>query len=145
MARVAQWLGALGLLSGLAGWIYIVNEVHHTNAEVQRQLAELKRDLGDAASRPVLTQPTACQLAQQHLLIHGYNGGSPNYLNAFSCPGKLTVAGEEATLEAYTFSPSENDPPLHAWVCLHHGSAWYVEAVQATACTPGAAGHAPAK
>jgi hypothetical protein len=111
------------------------------NIRVDERVAELDRKLAGPAAEVVLSQPTACGLAERHLLSQGFESVSNTSIDEIRCDGALSASGTSAELHDLEFKAG-SDRRVRASVCFRRGARWSVDRIAVSGCT--AAPAAPA-
>jgi hypothetical protein len=109
--------------------------------QVDARLEALDRELGTKPDQPVLSQPTACGLAERFLLQNGYGEHSETSIEGLRCDGALAQTATTAVLGALEFDAG--DQKIRANACFSRGARWSVTAIQERACSEQAAPPAP--
>jgi hypothetical protein len=109
----------------------------HAQMQVDARLEALERELGTRPDQPVLTQPTACALAERFLLQHGYGKHSETAIEHLRCDGALEQTAQSAELGALEFDAGDQKVRAHA--CFSRGARWSVTAIQEPKCSQPAA------
>jgi hypothetical protein len=105
----------------------------HAQMQVDARLEALERELGTEPDQPMLSQPTACKLAERFLLQNGYGEHSETSIERLRCDGALTQTASSAALEALEFEAG--DGKVRANACFSRGARWSVTAVQERNCS----------
>lgn len=101
------------------GWV-IVREIERAD-----RIEELEGHTLAAAQAEVLQLATACELAELRLLRDGLEGHTGGSFEAFECPGRLTLSGDRATLDDFSFSQTDAGR-ASLRVCFTRGNRWTV-------------------
>jgi hypothetical protein len=117
-ATIGLILGVVGVLMG-AGLITvgIIEGIKRDD-----RLAAISQQLGDSASKQELAHRTACLLAERRLLQGGFRDDKS--VDEFECDGKLTVDGDQASLDGIRFE--RGGDLLTVTACLERGKRWAV-------------------
>jgi len=104
-------------------------------AEIQldARVEQLERELGTKPDQPVLSQPTACALAERFLLQNGYGKNSGTSIENLRCDGALEQNATSAELKSLEFKAG--DEKVRANACFARGTRWSVSAVQELGCS----------
>jgi hypothetical protein len=105
----------------------------HAQRQVDARLEALERELGTRPDQPVLTQPTACALAERFLLQNGYAKQSETSIEFLRCDGALEQTAQSAELRGLEFEAG--DQKVRANACLSRGARWSVTAIQERNCS----------
>lgn len=110
------------------GWV-IVREI-----ERAERIEELEAHVAAPSQAQVLQVATACELAELRLLRDGLEGHTGGSFDGFECAGRLTVTGDRATLEDFTFNQTDaGRTSLRA--CFTRGTRWALSGFRkAAAC-----------
>jgi hypothetical protein len=82
---------------------------------------------------PALSQTTACQVAELHLLNTGFEDEtSTDLFTGFDCAGKLELQDDNARLPDLRFRPSSSAAPISVTACFKRGNRWFVSELQRT-------------
>lgn len=139
-------LGIVLALTQIAVFAAAIAFAIYAQSQVNARLEVLERELGNQPEQAVLTQPTACGLAERYLLQNGYDEHSELGIEDLRCDGALEQTASSAELKALEFEAGGKR--VRASVCFARGARWSVSAVQARGCSeagtpPAAAGSAP--
>lgn len=122
-------LGSVQIVVFAAAMIWAVVE----NIRVDERVAELDQKLAGPSAQLVLTQPTACGLAERYLLSHGFESVSNTFIEDIRCDGALHVDGARAELRDVEFKA--DDRHIRASACLSRGARWSVDRIVPSGCT----------
>lgn len=110
------------------GWV-IVSEIKRAE-----RIEELEGRVSAPSQLEVLQVATACELAELRLLRDGLEGHTGSGFDGFECAGRLTVTGERASLDAFTFNQTDAGR-ASLRVCFSRGTKWAVTGFRkAAAC-----------
>jgi len=101
------------------GWV-IVREIERAD-----RIEELEVHTSAPAQAQVLQVATACELAELRLLRDGLEGNTGGSFEGFECAGRLTVSGDRATLDDFTFSQTDAGR-ASLRVCFTRGNRWAI-------------------
>jgi hypothetical protein len=116
----------LVLFAALMTWAVIQNIL------VDQRVSELDQQLLTPSAAAVLSQPTACLLAERQLLSHGFENVSNTFIEDIRCDGALTTT--ETTAELHDLEFSASDRRIRASVCLRRGARWSVDRIAVGGC-----------
>jgi hypothetical protein len=108
------------------GWV-IVREI-----ERSERIEELEGRTAASAVAQNLSVATACELAELRLLRDGLEGRTGTGFDGFECAGRLSVAGDRATLDDFGFNQTDAGR-VSLRVCLSFGTRWTVSGFRKTA------------
>jgi hypothetical protein len=109
----------------------------HAERQVDARLETLERELGTKPEQPMLSQPTACGLAERFLLQNGHGEHSGTSIERLRCDGALTQTAGTAALAALEFEAGTEK--VRANACFSRGARWSVTAIQERSCSEPAA------
>jgi hypothetical protein len=110
------------------GWV-IVREI-----ERAERIEELESLVTAPSRAEVLQVATACELAELRLLRDGLEGHTGGSFDGFECAGRLTVTGDRATLDDFTFNQTDAGR-ASLRVCFARGTRWALSGFRkAAAC-----------
>jgi hypothetical protein len=81
----------------------------------------------------VLTQPTACALAERHLLSNGFESTGNTLIADLRCDGALQASGTTAELLDLEFKAGDHH--VRASVCFRRGVRWSVDRIAVGGCS----------
>ncbi len=108
------------------GWV-IVREL-----ERAERVKELEAHTSAPSSAEVLQVATACELAELRLLRDGLEGHTGGSFDGFECAGRLSVSGDRASLDAFSFNQTDAGRTALR-VCFTRGTKWAVSGFRKTA------------
>lgn len=117
-ATLGLVLGLLGVLCGASFIAFTVVRGLQRDSEI----AEIEQRLSGRLEQPALAHDQACLLAKRSLLLGEYHNS--DNVDLFDCDGKLTVQGEQATLDDVRFRLSSTRHTVR--VCFERGARWRV-------------------
>jgi len=123
-----------GLLC-VGSWIWLVTDIRADNARVEARKTELAKQIAAHADGPVLDHPFACALAEQYVLINGYDGATnTGQFRDVDCAGAVTVLNGRAEMPDFKFRVSSSGSQKVATICFKLGARWFVQEARATGC-----------
>jgi hypothetical protein len=126
-ARLGLIFAVIGALLFVGFWAWLITDMEKDRVRASTRKAELTRLIASRDKLDVLTEQTACQLAELHVLNEGFEGDeSTNYFVGFDCAGRLALDGERAKLPDFRFRTSSTRPVTSVTVCFKRGSRWLV-------------------
>jgi len=106
----------------------------YADMQVKERVEQLNRELGQKPEQLVLTQGTACALAERHLLTEGFGKVSAISIEDFRCDGALEQAsGGGAELKTLEFKAGSDK--VRASACFSRGARWSVDSIQERGCS----------
>jgi hypothetical protein len=108
------------------GWV-IVREI-----ERSERIEELEVSTAASGVSQSLSAATACELAELRLLRDGLEGHTGGGFEDFECAGRLSVAGDRATLDDFGFNQTDAGR-VSLRVCLSFGTRWTVSGFRKSA------------
>lgn len=123
-STLAMVFGGVNIAAFLGFAVLVANEMQ----TLSQRKSELHAALGEATDAAVLSQQTACQLAELRLLEDGWDkhSGNATLVETFECAGRLEQSADRAVLHGLTFRfASERRFTLDA--CLRRGQRWRLD------------------
>lgn len=105
----------------------------YSQIQIDARLEQIDRELGTKPEQPVLSQPTACALAERHLLQNGYGSHSEVSIERLRCDGALEQTATSAELKSLEFKAGDEN--VRASVCFTRGARWSVTGIQERGCS----------
>ncbi|MEI9940498.1 MAG: hypothetical protein WDO69_25060 [Pseudomonadota bacterium] len=116
-------------------WIWIAVDVRADNARVEARKNELSKQIAAHPEGAALDHPFACALAEQYVLINGYDGSTnTGQFRDVDCAGAVTVRNGRAEMPDFKFRVSSSDGQKSATICFKLGARWFVQEARATGC-----------
>jgi len=126
------------VLTGLlcvGSWVWMVTDIRADNARVDARKTVLSKQIAAHPEGPTLDHPFACALAEQYVLINGYDGSTnTGQFRDVDCAGTVTVANGRAEMPDFKFRVSSNGAQKTATICFKLGARWFVQEARATGC-----------
>ena len=119
----------------VACWVWLVTDLRADYARLATRKAELAGQIAAHTPHEVLDHPYACALAEQYLLVNGFNGSTnTGAFRDLDCAGAVTIANDRAEMPDYKFRASSNATQQTLTLCFKRGERWFVESARATGC-----------
>ena len=135
-AKVAFVIDIVSFVGGIVFVVWAIVSDNRAQDRAAARIGALEAQTNAASQRPSLDSPTACALAELHALRNGYSGEKGYNLGDFQCVGKVTVAGERASLGAFSFKKDTGDDRYQVTACFTLGTKWYVKELTTAAACP---------
>lgn len=135
-ATAALGLALISIASGTLFIAWALVRADSMEKAAAARIADLDKQSAAGAQAPLLTQPTACALAESYMLANSYEGNSGYNFTRFECNGRLAASGDSAQLDDFRFGDqNSSDKRYDTRVCFKHGAKWFVSAVGQASCS----------
>jgi len=116
-------------------WVWLVTDIRADNARVAARKAELIQLIAAHPEGPNLDHPFACALAEQYVLINGFDGSTnTGQFRDVECAGAVSVLKSRAEMPDFKFRVSSSGGQKTATICFKLGARWFVADARATGC-----------
>jgi len=116
-------------------WVWLVTDIRADYARVDARKTELNKQIAAHPEGPELDHPFACALAEQYVLINGYDGSTnTGQFRDVDCAGAVRVSNGRAEMPDFKFRVSSNGAQKSATICFKLGARWFVQEARATGC-----------
>ena len=134
-ATVGLLCAAFTTLLCIGTWVALVVSVRADNARLSARKSELSQQIAAHPEGPALDHPFACALAEQYVLINGYDGATnTGQFRDVDCAGAVTVLNGRAEMPDFKFRVSSSGSQKVATICFKLGARWFVQEARATGC-----------